>query len=55
MSDLLSEYLRLERELLLASGDADFDVIADQMDPIWYALTDAERNELNDARKVEAT
>lgn len=45
---LLPRYLELEQELLaLAEEDTRVDALYDEMDRIWYALTDEERKMLN--------
>lgn len=53
MTRLLSLYLGLERLMLVAEGvdERAADVLRDAMDPLWYALTDADRDVL-DRRNV---
>lgn len=49
MTPLLSLYLSLERLMFVAEGvdERTADVIRDAMDPIWYVLTDEDRETLN--------
>ena len=56
MSDRLDAYLTLERVMLSLdeSGDDLGDTIRDQMDALWYALTDKEHAFLN-ARTIGMT
>jgi hypothetical protein len=46
--DALEVYLALESDLikiLIANGECDkADAIRDQMDPVWYRLTEQQRN-----------
>ena len=56
MTRLLSLYLELERLMLVAEGvdERTANVIRDAMDPIWYALTDRDRESL-DQRMVNSS
>lgn len=54
MTPLLSVYLDLERLMLVAESidEQAANILRDAMDPIWYALTDADR-EMLDRREVD--
>ncbi len=53
MTPRLQTYLELERLMLMLDeyGDTTADAPRDAMDPIWYSLTDDERQVLDD-RKI---
>lgn len=50
MTPILQSYLALERTMLvLSKSHSDIaDTLRDAMDPLWYSLSDAERQMLNE-------
>lgn len=52
MTPGLRKYLEMERLMLILDeeDDAAAETLRDAMDPIWYALTDAERRLLDERR-----
>jgi hypothetical protein len=55
MTDLLKQYLELEKQMMQAddSGDEELaEKLRDQIDPIWYQLSDEDINFLN-SRKID--
>lgn len=49
MARALDEYRALQRRVELSADEAAREALRDQMDTLWYTLTDAERARLDGA------